>query len=153
MRRALHDSDKKEKLKMKNSKFKMDDNQQQAGYEAITERTVAFSLRVIRLYRELEPDGAGRILGRQLLRCGTSIGANLHEAQAGQSRPDFIAKMSVAHKEACETAYWLRLLRESGLVSAPRLAPLEDEAHQLGRIIATILLSTKGRRTPVSARL
>jgi hypothetical protein len=64
MRRALHDSDKKEKLKMKNSKFKMDDSQQQAGYEAITERTVAFSLRVIRLYRELEPDGAGRILGR-----------------------------------------------------------------------------------------
>lgn len=124
----------------------MDDTTQRAGYEAITERTVAFSLRVIRLYRELETDGAGRILGRQLLRCGTSVGANVHEAQAGQSKADFIAKMSVAHKEALEVAYWLRLVKESGLVSPERLAPLEDEAQQLGRIIASILLSAKGRR-------
>ncbi len=111
---------------------------------------MAFSLRIIRLYRELETDGAGRILGRQLLRCGTSIGANVHEAQAGQSKADFIAKISVAHKEAREAAYWLRLLRESALVSATRLAPLEDEAQQIGRIIAAIVLAAKGRRTPKS---
>ncbi len=121
-----------------------------ATNESITERTVAFSLRIIRLYRELETDGAGRILGRQLLRCGTSIGANVHEAQAGQSKADFIAKISVAHKEAREAAYWLRLLRESALVSATRLAPLEDEAQQIGRIIAAIVLAAKGRRTPKS---
>ena len=119
---------------------------EQAAQEGISERTVAFSLRVIRLYRELETDGAGKILGRQLLRCGTSIGANVQEAQAGQSKPDFIAKMSVAHKEAREVAYWLRLVREAGLVPAPRLVPLEDEAQQIARIIAAILLTAKGRR-------
>ncbi len=117
-----------------------------ARSEAITERTVAFSLRIIRLFRELETDGAGRVLGRQLLRCGTSVGANVHEAQAGQSKRDFIARMSVAHKEAEEAAYWLRLVRESELVSASRLAAVEDEAQQITRVIAAILLSAKGRR-------
>ncbi len=117
-----------------------------ARTEAITERTVAFSLRVIKLFHEIEGDGAGRILGRQLLRCGTSVGANVHEAQAGQSKRDFIARMSVAHKEAEETAYWLRLVRESGLVTSSRLASLEDEAQQIARVIASILLSAKGRR-------
>jgi len=124
----------------------MKTNRGPAGKEAITERTVAFSLRLIKLFHEMEGDGAGRILGRQLLRCGTSVGANVHEAQAGQSKPDFIARMSVAHKEAEETAYWLRLVRESGLVAASRLAPLEDEAQQIARVIAAILLSAKGRR-------
>ena len=119
-----------------------------ASHEGIAERTVGFSPRIVTLYRELEGDGVGRILGRQLLRCGTSIGANVHEAQAGQSKADFIAKMSVSHKEAMETAYWLRLVRESGLVVASRLAPLEDEAQQIARILAAILLSAKGRRPP-----
>ncbi|HEV8132544.1 MAG TPA: four helix bundle protein [Acidobacteriota bacterium] len=58
----------------------------------ILERTVCYSLRIIKLYRELRKECVGAILGKQLLRCGTSIGANLHEAQAGQSRADFIAK-------------------------------------------------------------
>ncbi len=107
-----------------------------------------FALRVIRLFRELEGDGAGRVLGRQVLRCGTSIGANVHEAQAAQSKADFIAKMSVAHKEAEETAYWLRLVRESGLAPASRLTRLEDENQQIARLLAAILLSAKGRRVP-----
>ena len=126
----------------------MKDNEERVGENGITERTVGFSLRVVRLYRELEADGAGRILGRQLLRCGTSIGANVHEAQGGQSKADFIVKMSVAHKEAREVVYWLRLVREAGLVPAPRLVPLEDEAQQIARIIAAILLTAKGRRRP-----
>jgi four helix bundle protein len=121
-----------------------------AAWPVITERTVAFSLRIIQLYRQLEKDGAGRILGRQLLRCATSIGANVHEAQAGQSKADFVAKMSVAHKEAEETAYWLRLVSESGLVPAKRLAPLQDETQQIARVIAAILLSARGRRRPQS---
>jgi four helix bundle protein len=124
----------------------MKENEDSPGQEAITERTVAFSLRLVRLFRELESDGAGRILGRQLLRCGTSIGANVHEAQAGQSKADFIAKLSVAHKEAEETVYWLRLVKESGLVPASRMVPLEDETQQIARVLAAILLSAKGRR-------
>jgi four helix bundle protein len=121
-----------------------------ATWPVITERTVAFSLRIIQLYRQLQKDGAGRILGRQLLRCATSIGANVHEAQAGQSKADFVAKMSVAHKEAEETAYWLRLVSESGLVPAKRLAPLQDETQQIARVIAAILLSARGHRRPQS---
>lgn len=59
----------------------------------IAERSVRYSLRIINLYRALEKDGVGRVLGKQILRSGTSIGANVHEAQGGQSRADFIAKM------------------------------------------------------------
>ena len=109
----------------------------------ILERTIAYSVRVIKLYRELEKDSAGRILGRQLLRSGTSIGANIHEAQAAQTKADFIAKMYIAYKEARETAYWLRLIREAKLVSVNRLAGLADETGQLVKILSAILLSAK----------
>ena len=66
----------------------------------IVERSAAFSLRIMKLYRELENDNSGRILGKQLLHSGTSVGANIHEAQGVQSTADFISKMSIAHKEA-----------------------------------------------------
>lgn len=115
----------------------------------IAERTIAYSLRLIALYRALETDGVGRILGRQLLRSGTSIGANIHEAQGGQSRPDFIAKMSIAYKEARESAYWLRLIAKAQLTTPPALRELEDETHQLTKILSSILLSSKyGKRNP-----
>ena len=71
----------------------------------ILERTVDYSLRIIKLYRELGRDNIGRILGKQLLRLGTAVGANVHEAQGGQNKADFIAKMSIAHKETRESAY------------------------------------------------
>jgi len=109
----------------------------------ITERTVAYSLRIIRLYRTLARDSVGQILGRQLLRSGTSIGANVHEAQGGQSRPDFIAKVSIAYKEARESAYWLRLIGEAELVAPAALKELVDETEQLTRILSSILLSSK----------
>jgi four helix bundle protein len=127
-------------------------NQGAASRERIVERSVALSLRVIRLFREIESDGVGRVLGRQLLRCSTSIGANIHEAQAAQTKADFIAKISIAHKEAIETAYWLRLLRESELISAARISALEDEVHQVTRVVAAILLSAKGRRPTRSSK-
>ena len=109
----------------------------------ILERSVAYSLRIIRLYRELQKDEVGRIIGRQLLRSGTSIGANIHEAQGGQSKADFIAKVSVAHKEALESAYWLRLIREGEILSAVRKGELSDETEQLIKILSSILLSAK----------
>jgi four helix bundle protein len=109
----------------------------------IAERSVAYSLRIIKLYRELDNDSTGRILGKQLLRSGTSIGANIHEAQGAQSTADFISKMSIAHKEARESAYWLRLLQDSGLISTDRLADLYDETDQLVKILSSILLTSK----------
>lgn len=109
----------------------------------ITERTVAYSLRIIKLYRELEKDDIGRILGKQTVRSGTSIGANIHEAQGGQSKADFIAKISVAYKEARETAYWLRIIKEAKLITPLRLTDLVNETEQIIKIIASILLTAK----------
>ena len=113
----------------------------------IVERSVAYSLRIIKVYRELEKDGVGRILGKQLLRSGTSIGANIHEAQGAQSKADFISKMSIAYKEALESSYWLRLLQEAGLIPPRRLRDLSDETEQLIKILSSIIVtSKKGKR-------
>ena len=109
----------------------------------ITERTTQYALRIIRLYRYLENDSVGRILGKQLLRSGTSVGANVFESRGAQSRADFIAKMSIAYKEILETGYWLRLLTESDVVSQNRLDDLVDETRQLTKILATILIKAK----------
>src|SRR5215210_7688788 len=83
------------------------------------ERTIAYAVRVVQLYRALARDSAGRVIARQLLRSATSVGANIHEAQAGQSRADFIAKMSIANKEATESRYWLRLISEARAYNRP----------------------------------
>lgn len=109
----------------------------------IAERSVAYALRVIKLYRELEKDRVGQVLGNQLLRSGTSIGANIHEAQGSQSKAEFVAKMSIAHREARESAYWLRLIRETRLVAADRLTSLSDETDQFIKILSSILLTSK----------
>jgi four helix bundle protein len=109
----------------------------------IAERSVAYALGIIKLYRDLDKDNIGRVLGKQLLRAGTSIGANIHEAQGGQSRADFIAKISIAHKEARETAYWLRLIREARILPADQLNDITDETRQLIKILSSILLTAK----------
>ncbi|MBI3574713.1 MAG: four helix bundle protein [Gammaproteobacteria bacterium] len=106
----------------------------------IAERSFAYALRIIGLYGELERDNVGRIVGRQLLRSGTSIGANVHEAQGGQSRADFILKMSIAHKEALESAYWLRLIQNANIASADYLL---DETGQIIKILSRILITAK----------
>ena len=109
----------------------------------IIERSIAYAMQIIQLYRELEKDSVGRVVGRQLLRSGTSVGANIHEAQGGQSKADFIAKMSIAHKEARESAYWLRLIRDTSLVPGNQLTSVSDETEQLVKILSSILLSAK----------
>jgi four helix bundle protein len=112
----------------------------------ILERTIAYSLRIIKVYRELERDSVGRVIGKQLLRSGTSIGANVHEAQGGQSKADFIAKMSIAHKEARESAYWMRLIKEAELISARLINDISDETEQLIKILSSILITAKQRK-------
>jgi four helix bundle protein len=95
----------------------------------IAERSFTYALQVVKLYRELQRDEVGRVLRKQFLRSSTSIGANVHEAQGGQSKADFIAKMYIAYKEARETSYWLRLIRESQIVSVERLRDIIDETE------------------------
>ena len=89
----------------------------------IAERAFRFSCRIVKLYEKLvRKGGAARELARQVLDSGTSIGANLEEATGGQTKPDFIAKVCIARKEARETVYWLRLLAASDLVRNEQIA-------------------------------
>jgi four helix bundle protein len=106
----------------------------------ITERAFEFAVRVVRLCGRLcDRVGPSRRLGDQLLRAGTSIGANVEEGQAGQSRADFITKYTIALKEARETAYWLRLVRATVEAHANEAGELLDEAEQLKRILAACI--------------
>lgn len=112
----------------------------------IVERTFHFALAIVRLCKGCERrNGAGRLLARQLLRSATSVGANVEEAQAGQSRADFISKYAIALKEAREARYWLRLLLESGDCSDESATSLCQEAEELKRIIAAIIIKAKAK--------
>lgn len=106
----------------------------------ICERTFAFAIRIVKLCKTLEKtDSGSRQLLRQLLRSGTSIGANMEEAQGGQSRADFISKVSIARKEARETLYWLRLLTACSIVPESRLKDLIRESNELVAILTAII--------------
>lgn len=109
----------------------------------ICDRTRAFALRIIKLYRALKKDDVGRVIGKQMLRCGTSIGANVEEAQAGQSRADFIHKMTIALKETRETKYWLTLALDAELIPAQRLDSILQETDEIARILYTIIKNAK----------
>lgn len=105
----------------------------------IREMTFDFSLQIIHLYKVLV-EHKEYVLSKQLLRSATSIGANVEEANAGQSRKDFIAKMSIASKEARETKYWLRLLDKSQLVAkdfTPYLTAIEHIINIITKIVKT----------------
>ena len=106
----------------------------------IPDRTFEFARRVVKLCQVLdETPGVSRTLANQLLRSGTSIGANVEEAQAAQSEADFVSKYSIACKEARETHYWIRLLAASDVIPAERLADLQKECHELIAILTTII--------------
>src|SRR5215813_5463413 len=110
----------------------------------IKDRTFDFAVEIVRFcYRLDATGGVNRTLGRQLLSCGTSIGANVEEAQAGQSSNDFVSKCSIALKEARETTYWLRLLKACGHSFDNEVETLLNEADQLSRIIGSIVVRTR----------
>ena len=104
----------------------------------LLDKTFAFSVRVVNAYKYLQKEHKEFVLSKQFLRSGTSIGANVEESQAAQSRADFLNKLSIACKEARETHYWLRLLAASDIVGESRLTELLDEADQLIAILTTI---------------
>ena len=111
----------------------------------INDRTFKFALRVIKLCQYLNKNYVmeNNILAKQLLRSGTSIGANVEEAQAGQSRADFIHKMAIALKEARETNYWLRLLKASEMLPNEKIAEVLKESDELKKIIGAIIINSK----------
>jgi four helix bundle protein len=99
--------------------------------DEMKKRTRAFALRVIRLVEALPKVKTTDVIGKQLLRCGTSVGANYRASCRAKSQADFIAKMGIVEEEADETIYWIELLVDSGLVEKNRVANLLDEANQI----------------------
>ncbi len=110
------------------------------------ERAFEFALSMIKLSRKLE-DGRHYVLAKQLIRAGTSIGANIEEASAAYSRKDFLHKMSIASKEARETNYWLRLIDKSGLVPSVDLRPYLNDSLELVRLLTAIVKTTSRTMT------
>ncbi len=106
--------------------------------EDLLPRTKEFALRVIKMFNALPKSEVAKVLGRQVLRSGTSVGANYREAQRARSKAEFAAKVGDSLKEIEETGYWLELLVDSGEVPAPRMAGLLDECNQLNAILTTI---------------
>ncbi len=113
--------------------------------EKLDERTYKFALRVIKMVDSLPNTKNGDVLGRQVLRSATSIGANVEEAIGAISKREFIQKMSIATKESRETHYWLRLIRDAGLVSAAQLNPLIQEALEIKMILSKTVKTSKER--------
>jgi four helix bundle protein len=113
----------------------------------IRERAMDYAVRAAKLFQFLrrQKDDVGLIFGKQFLRSAASVGANLAEAQAGESRSDFVHKNAIAQKEARESRYWLMLMQRAGIVPAKRLDPLLSETEQLIAIITAILVKTKRR--------
>jgi four helix bundle protein len=111
----------------------------------LKDRTKRFALRIIRLYSALPKRGPGQVLGIQILKSGTSPGAQYREAQRAKSNADFISKIEGALQELDETIYWLELISESGILPEKRLESLHIEAEELMAILVTIVLTVKRR--------
>ncbi len=109
------------------------------------ERLLEYAARIIKLVESLPRTIVGRCIGDQLLRSGTSPGANYEEAQAGESHGDFVHKLQIALKEMRESNYWLRVLARSGIIPAERLADLIDESNQLKAILSEAVATAKGK--------
>ena len=115
----------------------------------IRKRPFAYALRAIQLcqYLQRQKDGAGWVVGKQYFRADYSIGANVEEAQASDSRADFVHKLGIAQKEAREGLFWLRLLAESQIVAKPKLKPLVKETEELVSVLTSFVLSTKRKHS------
>jgi len=112
----------------------------------IQERTFSFGVNIIRLSEQLPHSQAGKILCNQLVRAGTSIGANMEEATAASSKPDFIYKANISLREAREANYWLRIIKECKMISSSQLHELLAESEELMKILGAIVSKARGRR-------
>ena len=101
-------------------------------------KSYAFAVRIIKVFKYLSENKKEFVLSKQLLRCGTSIGANIEEAIGGQSGKDFFAKLTIAYKEARETHYWIRLLKDTDYLSIEEADSLLKDVDELLRIIGSI---------------
>ena len=116
---------------------------------AIKDKSKAFAIRIVRLYRYLCEEKKEWVLSKQLLRSGTSIGANIVEAQAAVSKKDFLAKMYISFKECCETEYWLELLHDTDYLSDDEFKSIDEDNLELKKLLSSITYTTsKNLKTP-----
>lgn len=120
----------------------MNENNDGSSKVDIVERTFEFSVRIVRLARFIQRDPVSSVFARQICRSGTSVGANVEEAQDAQTKKEFSRKMRIARGEARETLYWLRLAQRTALLPSKRLDEIIGEANELLRILVAIVKSS-----------
>jgi four helix bundle protein len=111
----------------------------------VMNKSYAFALRIIKLYKQLTTEEKEYVLSKQVLRSGTAIGALIKEAEHAQSKADFINKMNIALKEANETEYWLMLLKDSGYQLDKNFTSIHTEISELIKILASIVKTSKNK--------
>jgi four helix bundle protein len=114
--------------------------------EELRGRTKKFALRILRLFRALPRTAEAQVLGKQLLRSGTSVGANYRAAGRSRSKAEFIAKIGIVLEEADETVFWLELLRDGGIMDAKLLESLISEANELAAIFAAAQRTARNQK-------
>ena len=109
----------------------------------IANKSLFFAIRIVKLYKHLNENKKEFVLSKQLLRCGTAIGALIKEAEHAQSKADFLNKMNIALKEANETVYWLLLLKETEYLSEAEFLSIKVDAEELLKLLISIVKTTK----------
>jgi len=109
----------------------------------IVDKSFKFALRIIKLFNYLSNEKRKSVISKQILRCGTSIGANINEAQSAETKPDFIHKMGISLKEIRETIYWLNLLKDSGYIDTKSFNSIEKDCSELLKLTSKIILTSK----------
>ena len=110
----------------------------------IEEKSLQFANRIVKLYKFLVYEKNEYVISKQVLRSGTSIGANIAEAQDAQSKKDFLSKMSISLKETSETKFWLKVLLNADYISENEFKSIYDDTCELHKILSSIILTTKG---------
>ncbi|MBR0489840.1 MAG: four helix bundle protein [Prevotella sp.] len=111
----------------------------------IAVKSKAFAIRIVKLYKYLCDKNKNPIIGSQLLRSGTSIGANIKEGLRAQSKPDFVSKMSIALKEASETEFWLEILRDSEYLTITQAESMLEDCVEIIRLLMSITKTAEGK--------
>ena len=110
---------------------------------AVKEKSFEFAVRIIKLYKHLTNNKQEHVLSKQLLRSGTSVGANICEAEQAQSKADFLAKLSISLKECCESDYWIRLLYRTDYLSEQEFKSIVADCREITRLLTSIIKSIK----------
>ncbi|HRO08657.1 MAG TPA: four helix bundle protein [Saprospiraceae bacterium] len=113
----------------------------------VQQKSFAFAIRIVELYKYLQSEKKEFVLSKQILRSGTSIGANIEESIGGASEKDFLHKLTISYKEARETIYWLKLLNATQYISKKEFDSLHNDAEEICKILAKIQITLKSRNS------